>query len=149
MKLAREYVSTTYAVLSFLFSVILLIALIINKYLNWSFVLNIDIMYNGELHVVFGLLACFFCLNIIASVFTTMLTADQKPALASLIQTTGQVLAFGCIYVLTKTTSGSLSALAVAFQVCLACYWFLFLLLRFVAKGIGRWHLQYNMSVFH
>ena len=43
MKLAREYVSTTYAVLSFLFSVILLIALIINKYLNWSFVLNIDI----------------------------------------------------------------------------------------------------------
>ena len=34
MKLAREYVSTTYAVLSFLFSVILLIALIINKISN-------------------------------------------------------------------------------------------------------------------
>lgn len=115
MKLAREYVSTTYAVLFLLFSFILLITLIINRYLNWSSILNIDIIYNEELHVVFGLLACFFCLNIVASVFTTMLTADQKPALASLIQTGGQVLAFGCIYVLTKTTSGSLSALAFAF----------------------------------
>lgn len=115
MKLAREYVSTTYAVLFLLFSAILLITLMVNRYLNWSSILNIDAMYNEELHVVFGLLACFFCLNIVASVFTTMLTADQKPALASLIQTGGQVLAFVCIYVLTKTTSGSLSALAFAF----------------------------------
>lgn len=44
-----------------------------------------------------------------------MLTADQKPALASLIQTGGQVLAFICIYILTKITTGSLSALAIAF----------------------------------
>lgn len=116
MKLAKEYVSTTYAVLLLLFSFILLIALLVNNYLNWSSILNIDTVYNEELHLVFGLLACFFCLNIVASVFTTLLTADQKPALASLIQTGGQVLAFACIYVLTKTTSGSLSALAVAFS---------------------------------
>lgn len=45
-----------------------------------------------------------------------MLTADQKPALASLIQTGGQVLAFVCIYILTKNTTGSLSALALAFS---------------------------------
>lgn len=116
MRLAREYVSTTYVVLLLLFSGILLITLMVNRYLNWSSILNIDAIYNEELHVVFGLLACFFCLNIVASVFTTMLTADQKPALASLIQTGGQVLAFGCIYVLTKTTQGSLSVLAFAFS---------------------------------
>lgn len=116
VKLAKEYVSTTYVVLLLLFSGILLITLMVNRYLNWSSILNIDAIYNEELHVVFGLLACFFCLNIVASVFTTMLTADQKPALASLIQTSGQVLAFGCIYVLTKTTQGSLSALAFAFS---------------------------------
>lgn len=116
MKLAKEYVSTTYAVLFLLFSVVLSIALFINKFLNWSGILNIDAVYNEELNKVFGLLACFFCMNIVASVFTTMLTADQKPALTSLIQTGGQVLAFVCIYVLTKTTSGSLSALAMAFS---------------------------------
>lgn len=116
IKLAKEYVSTTYAVLLLLFSVILLITLAVNKFLNWSSILNIDAVYNEELHIVFALLACFFCLNIVASVFTTMLTADQKPALASLIQTGGQVLAFICIYVLTKVETGSLSALAFAFS---------------------------------
>lgn len=116
MKLAKEYVSTTYAVLFLLFSVILVVALVVNNYVDWSSILNIDAVYNEELYVVFGLLACFFCLNIVASVFTTMLAADQKPAFASLIQTGGQVLAFFCIYVLTKTTSGSLSALAIAFS---------------------------------
>ena len=116
MKLAKEYVSTTYAVLFLMFSVILLVTLIINRYLNWSSILNIDAVYNEELNMVFSLLACFFCLNVVASVFTTMLTADQKPALSSLIQTAGQVLAFVCIYVLTKLTTGSLLALAVAFS---------------------------------
>ena len=116
MKLAKEYVSTTYAVLFLLFSVILLITLVVNNYLDWSRILNIAPVYKDELSLVFGLLACFFCLNIVASVFTTMLTADQKPALASLISTSGQVLAFACVYVLTKTTKGSLSALAVSFS---------------------------------
>ena len=116
IKLAREYVSTTYAVLFLFFSVVLLVALSVNHFLNWSAILNIDASYNEELNKVFGLLACFFRLNIVASVFTTMLTADQKPALTSLVQTSGQVLAFVCIYVLTKTTSGSLGALAVAFS---------------------------------
>lgn len=116
MKLAKEYVSTTYAVLFLLFSVILLITLVVNNYLDWSRILNIDPVYKDELSLVFGLLACFFCLNIVASVFTTMLTADQKPALASLLQTSGQVLAFVCIYILTKMTSGSLSALAFVFS---------------------------------
>ena len=57
-----------------------------------------------------------FSVSILWPVFTTMLTADQKPALASLIQTGGQVLAFVCIYILTKNTTGSLSALALAFS---------------------------------
>ncbi len=116
IKLAKEYVSTTYAVLFLLFSVIYLVSIIINQYLDWGSILNIDSSYNEELHLVFGILACFFCLNIVASIFTTMLTADQKPALASLVQTGGQVLAFISIYILTKTTSGNLTYLAFAFS---------------------------------
>lgn len=116
LKLAKEYVSTTYAVLFILFSAILVITLAANRFLNWSAILNIDAAYNEELHVVFGLLACFFCMNIVASIFTTMLKADQEPALASVITTGGQLLAFGAICVLTKTTTGSLSFLAVAFS---------------------------------
>lgn len=116
IQLAREYVSTTYVVLFLLFFFVFLIAIAINYFLDWSYILNIDSIYNAELHTVFQLLTCFFCINIVASVFTTMLTADQKPALASLIQTSGQVLALICIYILSKTVPGNFSVLAVAFS---------------------------------
>ena len=113
--LAKEYVSTTYAILSILFSVILLITLLGNHFIDWSSALNISPIYKDELQLVFALLACFFCLNMIASIFTTMLTANQEPALASLIQTFGQIFAFGCIYFLSKSTDGNLIFLAIAF----------------------------------
>lgn len=115
-KLAKEYVSTTYAVLAILFFAVFILSISINHFINWSDVLNVDISYKEELRVVFGILACFFCLNIVASVFTTLLTADQKPALSSLVHTCGQVLAFVSIYILTKTLPGNLEILAFAFS---------------------------------
>lgn len=112
---AKEYVSTTYVVLTIIFSVILIITLSANYFIDWSIVLNIPLTYKNELQLVFALLACFFCLNMVASIFTTMLTAHQEPALASLIQTFGQIIAFGCIYYLTQSTDGNLIYLAIAF----------------------------------
>ena len=46
MKLAKEYVSTTYAVLFLLFSVILLITLVVNNYLDWSRILGEFYQFN-------------------------------------------------------------------------------------------------------
>ena len=115
-KLAQKYVSTTYAVLGLLFISLFIISIVVDYFLNWGSLLNVDSKYNGELQIVFGLLSCFFCMNIVASIFITMLQADQKPALASLIQTSGQVLAFIVIYIMTKTISGNLTILALAFS---------------------------------
>ena len=115
--LARQYVSTAYAVLSLLFLCVGLLATIVNRYIDWSAVLNIDDVYREELRLTFGLLTCFFCIDVVAKIFTTMLTADQKPAVASLITTVGQVCALITIYLLTKlVSSGSLVSLAVTFS---------------------------------
>ena len=116
IKSAKEYVSTTYAILSIAFSAILIISILINNYIDWSNILNIESLYNEELKVVFAILACFFCIQTVANIFTTMLIADQRTALSSLIQTSGQLLAFICIWILTKTTSGNLTILAFAFS---------------------------------
>lgn len=116
MELARKYVSTTYAVLFIIFSLILIIALFVDYFINWSEILKIDIAYNEELKLVFGILACFFCVQIVAGVFTTMLVAEQKTAYSSLIQTSGQFVAFICIWILTKIVDGSLTMLAFAFS---------------------------------
>ncbi len=115
LKLARDYVSTTYAILFIIFSVIFIITFVASRFLDWSSLLNIDKSYGNELRVVFGLLSCFFCMNIVASVFTTMLMADQKTAYASFIQTMGQLAAFITIYIMTKTVPGSLKMLTLAF----------------------------------
>lgn len=93
-----------------------MISVVINCFLDWANLLNIESQYNEELKIVFGLLSCFFCVNIVASVFITMVQADQKPALASLIQTGGQILAFIAIYIMTKTIPGNLTYLALAFS---------------------------------
>ena len=46
------------------------------------------------------------------NIFGTMLTADQNPGYNSLISGLGQLLSLLAIYILTKTTSGSLTNLA-------------------------------------
>lgn len=89
IRLVKEYVSIIYVVLFLLFFVILLIILMVNKYLNWSSILNIDVVYNEEFYIVFGLLVCFFCINIVVSVFIIMLIVDQKFVLVLLIQIGG------------------------------------------------------------
>ena len=114
--LARKYVSTTYAVLFILFSIICVILLGLNSFLDWTRILKLEPSLILELRVLMQILICFFCLYIVANIFTTMLTAYQKPALASLINTGGQVFAFIAIYLLTKFTSGSLINLAFAFS---------------------------------
>ena len=147
MQLAREYVSTTYVVLSLLFSSVFLIAIVVNHFVDWSAILNVDAAYSSELNIVFGILAFFFCLNIVASIFTTMLTANQKPALASLIQTLGQVFGFICIYILTKTVPGNLDVLAFAFS-GVPCFLLIIISIGMFLSGRYR-HLSPSFHFVH
>ena len=112
--LARSYVSTTYFVLVILFSVVMLGALVLNSLLNWSEILNVNSNLNSELQGVFQILIIFFCVNIVAEVFSTMLIAYQRPAMASALKTIGYIMSLLVIFILTKTTSGSLELLAYA-----------------------------------
>lgn len=115
-KLAREYVSTTYIILTVIFISILVCALIVNYYVNWSSVLKLEPSMDRELSNVFGVLIVFFCLNAILNVFTTFLLALQKTALSSLIPAASQLVILIIIFILTKTTTGSLLMLTFVFS---------------------------------
>lgn len=112
--LARKYLSTTYCLLAILLGVVFAIIFLVNEFVNWSSLLHLDNSYQSELHDICIVLSMFVCLRIVVSTFTIMLMADQKPALSAAVQTVGQVLALLVIYILTKTTSGSLLYLALA-----------------------------------
>lgn len=114
---ARMYVSTTYAALAIVFTIMISVVAVANRYADWSNILNIDPRYNVELSKVFIIITSSFGLNIVFSTFTTMLTADQKPAISSFIQVLGQAAALITIFTLTKlNTSGNLTTLAFVFS---------------------------------
>lgn len=109
---AREYLSTTYFAITLIVSLVYVVIYILNRYIDWCDVFNIESAYSEELHLIFIILAAFFCLNMVMNIFGTMLTADQNPGYNSLISGLGQLLSLLAIYILTKTTSGSLTNLA-------------------------------------
>lgn len=101
LKLACQYVSTTYAALIIIFGCIIVISECINYYIDWAGFLNIDESYNSLLTSVCSVLFLFVGLQLILGIISALLMADQHSALAAIITTIGQGVALICIYILT------------------------------------------------
>lgn len=114
--LARVYVSTTYAILAIIISVILLIFCCINPFLNWPRLLNTPADMGGELRILALIVFGFFCLQFVLRLITTIITANQQPAKASIFDFLGSLFSLSIIYILTKTTSGNLIYLGTVFS---------------------------------
>ena len=115
-QLAREYVSTTYFAVSVVSMAALVIVLTINSFLDWTAILRVDPALREELKCVVAILCAFFCLNMTVSLFTTLLTADQRNGVSAWINAIGQVLSLGVIVILTRVSEGSLLRLALYFS---------------------------------
>lgn len=116
IELARQYVSTTYFVISCIVVVLLIIALIANSFIDWTLLLKVDKSYVNELSSVFQILVTFFCINMVVRLFSTLLTADMKPGISSLINVLGQLFSLMAIWILTQFTEGSLFYLAFSYS---------------------------------
>lgn len=115
-ELARIYVSTTYAILSIIIVIVLLLFFLINPFLNWSKILNTSPNMSGELSTLALIVFVFFCLQFVLQLITTVLTANQQPAKASLFNFFGSLLSALIILILTKTTSGNLIYLGIVYS---------------------------------
>lgn len=113
---ARQYLSTTYFAITCLVAVLLLISLVANSFIDWSHFLKLDPSYSSELSRVFEIVCIFFCLTMIVHIFDSLLLADQKPGLSSVIHVLGQAASLLVIFFLTKTTTGSLTTLALSYS---------------------------------
>lgn len=116
LQLAKQYLSTTYFALAVIVLTALSIILVVNSFIDWSVVLRVSEDYKEELNFVFAVIITFTCINMIASVFTSLLAADQKVGYASLIQAVGQLLSLFAVFILSKTTQGSLTNLALFYS---------------------------------
>jgi O-antigen/teichoic acid export membrane protein len=113
--LAQIYVSTTYAILACIFFLVWLIFLLSNHFLDWAVILNVPEKMSSEVSTLAIIVFSYFCIDFVLRIITTLITADQQPAKSSLIDVLGQILSLIFIFLLVKTTQGSLIKLAVAF----------------------------------
>ena len=106
--LQRQYVSTAYAVMLFIFSGIIIVLECINPFIQWAKLLNINETYNSLLTLVCAILFLFIGIQLILGVITALLTADQHSAFASTINTLGQGFTLLWIYILTQLPNKSM-----------------------------------------
>lgn len=103
--LARTYVSTSYALISIIFIGVLFLFSIINPFLPWSNILNVDFKLSENLVVLTYVIFNFFFLRFIFRLINAILMALQQPALANSLRVFGRVLALIGIFILINLSS--------------------------------------------
>lgn len=116
--IGKKYVSTTYAMLSLIFLPLMILLFIATPLIHWTSLLNLPLRYEDSLALALVILVVYFCLNTIFSTINVVMMADQQPADASLRTFIQQAAALLVIFVLTKTTTGSLINLCLALCIC-------------------------------
>jgi len=116
---AKEYVSTTYAILFIIISCIIFLFYVVNPYINWNIILNAskDTVAQKELSLLALVIFTFFCLQFVFKLIATILIADQRPAIASSLDLLGKVLSLILVVFFLKTTDSSLIYLGFAMSV--------------------------------
>lgn len=112
--LAQVYVSTAYAMITIVVSAVWLIAVASSFFLDWVKILNAESSLSSELIWTVVIVITNFSLMFVLGLNRILLIADQKPAIASVFDTSTQVLLCVVILILTHFTKGSLIYLAFA-----------------------------------
>ena len=108
LKLAKIYVSTTYAILSLIIFPIMIIFILANPFIDWTSVFNAPASMGEELRALMLVVFVFFCIKFVLQIFITILFADQKPSLNNALNLVWNLITLIIIFILTKTTTGSL-----------------------------------------
>ncbi len=110
--LARKYVSTSYAILGVILAIMLCVYLIIHPFLNWYKILNTDVNTVSDLSPIVLIVFSSFFIRFFLQLFTNILYAYQRSALAISYGPIGNFIVLIIIFVLSKLGSGTLMALA-------------------------------------
>jgi O-antigen/teichoic acid export membrane protein len=106
---ARSYVSSTYALLFVISTMMFMVFYFVNPYIKWQDILNAhdsaDVNLNQVVLLVFG----FFCFQFIVQLINNVLTANQAPAKSAGLNLIGQVLSLIAIAFLMGHKQGTLT----------------------------------------
>ncbi|MDL2222559.1 MATE family efflux transporter [Bacteroidales bacterium OttesenSCG-928-M11] len=108
MNLAKSYVSSTYAIVLLLWIVIFSLFAVLNSYLDWPSILKVSPEYSKEITDLMWISVSAFGFIFVLRLLSSIVTADQRPAIASFIDMIGQLITLIGVFLLVKTTDASL-----------------------------------------
>lgn len=108
MQLAKEYVSTTYAIITMVFVGVLILFYVINPFLDWTKILNTTSVDGDKLSLLALIVFTFFILRFIFQLIGSIYSAYQMPAVNNAMGPLANVIALGIILMLLKTSEGSI-----------------------------------------
>lgn len=106
-KLARIYISTTYAIISIIAIALFLVFILINQFLNWDNILNTPEEIEDLRKLVF-IVFTVFCLQFVTKLINVIFIADQRPMVSTAINTTASFISLLAVYFLINSTEESL-----------------------------------------
>jgi len=97
--------------------IIVILFLIINPFLNWTKILNAPPDLDENLILLVYIVFMSFALRFVINLITNILLADQRPSIPGLIHLIGRTVNLVVLFILLKTTKGSLIYLGLVFSV--------------------------------
>lgn len=155
LKLARKYVSATYAALFMVFSLAWLIFIVVNQFVDWTRVLNAPEDMQETLSKLALVVFSFFFLKMLVKTLRFIIIANQEPAKASFLELLGQILALVIIIILVRTTEGSILKLGIVLGICpvlvfiVASIWYFRNSYRDYAPSLRLINLKYGKEILN
>jgi O-antigen/teichoic acid export membrane protein len=75
-----------------------------NFFLDWNSILNTNTIENRELYILTSIVFTFFILRFIVQIISVVYLADQRPSISKLITTSGNLVSFLIVLILTRVT---------------------------------------------
>ena len=115
LETAKVYVSSAFALITFIAFILFVGFVIAANFISWNKVLNTDIVSNYELLKIVVVVFFFFSIGFVMKILSSVLQAMQKYALNDILAVIAQLLGLIAIFILVKTTNGSLFYLCVVY----------------------------------
>ncbi|QEC74788.1 oligosaccharide flippase family protein [Mucilaginibacter ginsenosidivorax] len=114
---SKIYVSTTYAALSVIFGILIIIFLLINPFIDWTLVFNAPAKMSRDLNNAVLIAICLLFVQFVLRLINTVLLSVQRSAMADFINSLVQLLILGGIFFLKTTKNNSLTAIAIVYSI--------------------------------
>ncbi len=114
---AKRLLSTTYALIIIICSLIFIGFEIVNPFLNWQRILNSNNLNPSDFNILIQIVFLCLCLKMVLSILTTSLMAVHQVAVSGLLELFGSILTFLGIYFLSTIGDGSLLWAGLVFSI--------------------------------